>query len=295
MNKELLLNYFIDNKYTKWYFNIIDKIQKERPTKKIAKELCEYIESHHIIPVSINNELRLDKSNLVHCTPREHFILHKLLIKMVVGGTSTYRDMCYAIHFFIKHNKTGKINLSSRDFEYIKKISSLAGKNSPSYVTGKKRIHKDNVNKFVTLEDLDTYLNNGWILGCSEESYKNCTGFAGKHHTEEAKKKQSKNNARANLGKNFTEEHKNKLRKPKSEEARLNMSIAQKSSKANKGKNNTKSKKVTNGEVCFYSASEASLFYNRCKTAVSYAIYYNHKCAGYKWFYIDESVLSSLG
>ena len=42
--KELIeTKYFIDNKYTKWYFNIVNKIQSERPTKEIAKEKHLYI------------------------------------------------------------------------------------------------------------------------------------------------------------------------------------------------------------------------------------------------------------
>jgi hypothetical protein len=66
---------FIDNKDTRWYFNIINRAK--------PRHLTEYSENHHIVPKSLggNNS----KENLVQLTAREHFICHRLLIRMLVG------------------------------------------------------------------------------------------------------------------------------------------------------------------------------------------------------------------
>jgi hypothetical protein len=72
---------FIDNKYTSTYFRIINRAIDRNWTKKFAPV---YTESHHIIPKSFDDGTNL-KSNLVRLTAREHFIVHKLLIKMCAG------------------------------------------------------------------------------------------------------------------------------------------------------------------------------------------------------------------
>ena len=67
---------FKDNKYTKIYFNIINKAKK-----LIRNKNEEYYENHHIIPKSL--EGKNTKENMVLLTYKEHFICHLLLIKMV--------------------------------------------------------------------------------------------------------------------------------------------------------------------------------------------------------------------
>ncbi|HEY4964490.1 MAG TPA: hypothetical protein VIH90_07405, partial [Candidatus Saccharimonadales bacterium] len=70
------MNYFIQNKYTKWYFVLVNKA-KERNWSKNSEF---YVENHHIIPKSI------EKNNDVVCLlAREHFIVHRLLVKMTEG------------------------------------------------------------------------------------------------------------------------------------------------------------------------------------------------------------------
>ncbi len=63
---------FIDNKYTTWYFNIIENA-KSRPIPE-----C-YTEKHHIIPKCMSGK------EVVILTAREHFICHWLLTKMTTG------------------------------------------------------------------------------------------------------------------------------------------------------------------------------------------------------------------
>jgi hypothetical protein len=66
---------FIDNKYTKWYYQII-------ANAKISDYNC-YTEKHHIIPKSLGGND--DISNIVSLTARQHFVCHWLLTKMVTG------------------------------------------------------------------------------------------------------------------------------------------------------------------------------------------------------------------
>jgi hypothetical protein len=66
---------YLQNKYTRWYNNIINRAK--------SRNLTTYTEKHHIIPKSLggNNE----KNNLVALTAREHFVCHLLLTKMTTG------------------------------------------------------------------------------------------------------------------------------------------------------------------------------------------------------------------
>ena len=73
-----MFNIFVQNKYTKWYYNIINKAKSENRVK--SKET--YYESHHIIPKSLggNNS----KENIVLLTAREHYICHCLLVYAII-------------------------------------------------------------------------------------------------------------------------------------------------------------------------------------------------------------------
>ena len=68
---------FIDNKYTRLYFSIVNNA--------LSRSLspASYVERHHIIPKSLSGSNT--KDNLVVLTAREHFICHWLLTKMTIG------------------------------------------------------------------------------------------------------------------------------------------------------------------------------------------------------------------
>ena len=66
---------FIENKYTKWYYDIVNR--------SINRRLDIYTEEHHVIPKSMGGTN--DSDNLVRLTAREHFLCHLLLTKMVNG------------------------------------------------------------------------------------------------------------------------------------------------------------------------------------------------------------------
>ena len=71
-----LQHIYLQNKYTKWYYNIINNAQ----TRTLSENI--YTEKHHIIPKSISGDNT--KTNIVILTAKEHFICHLLLTKMTI-------------------------------------------------------------------------------------------------------------------------------------------------------------------------------------------------------------------
>jgi len=70
MNRDL----FLENKYTNWYFSIIEN----RKNNELPKDT--YSENHHIIPKSFGGDN--SKLNLVRLSAREHFLVHWILTKV---------------------------------------------------------------------------------------------------------------------------------------------------------------------------------------------------------------------
>jgi len=110
---------FIDNKYTKCYFKIIDLAKSSIPAG--------YIEKHHIIPRSLGGNNSAE--NIVKLSARQHFICHLLLTKMCTGLAKHKMDN--AINFMVVHSwkMSGRSNIriSSRWVEYAR-IHGNAGK-----------------------------------------------------------------------------------------------------------------------------------------------------------------------
>jgi hypothetical protein len=101
---------FIDNKYKKWYYQIIDNARK-RKTPDIK-------ETHHIIPRCIGGSN--EKENLVDLTPREHFICHWMLTKMTESTNKS--KMTFSLHLFFHYNEHRRLNFNSRQYEYHKTL-----------------------------------------------------------------------------------------------------------------------------------------------------------------------------
>jgi hypothetical protein len=117
----LFMNIFLDNKYTKCYFRIIEK-SKPR--------LLEISENHHIIPKSMKGTNI--STNFVKLTPREHFICHILLTKMTVGNDK-YKMLC-AMNLMMqtsskKHQRD--YSRSSRLYESLRNEFILYSKGRP--------------------------------------------------------------------------------------------------------------------------------------------------------------------
>lgn len=104
---------FNNNKYTNIYYRIIENLS------------CKEGETHHIVPKSLGGTN--EKENLVTVSPRVHFILHKLLCRMVTQEKHK-KSMYYAL-FQMMNRKVCKF--TSRDYEIAR-----------SFV--KERMQKDN-------------------------------------------------------------------------------------------------------------------------------------------------------
>ena len=119
---------YLQNKYTRWYYNIIQRAQ--------TRTISGYTEKHHIIPRSLGGN---DTSiNVVKLTAREHFVCHLLLTKMLTGASQ--HKMIHAA--WLLSNAASKnqqrYSVTSRIYETLKKeksrvLSMKSGINSPSF------------------------------------------------------------------------------------------------------------------------------------------------------------------
>jgi hypothetical protein len=108
---------FIDNKYTHWYYNIINAAVS-RTT------VTDYAEKHHIIPRSLggNNSA----SNLVNLTAKEHFVCHCLLTKMVWEDTAKIKMHNAAFQMTIKSSNQERYKITASKYEILKRNKSAA-------------------------------------------------------------------------------------------------------------------------------------------------------------------------
>jgi hypothetical protein len=97
---------FLENKYTKWYFNII----------RNANPTTSYVEKHHIIPRCIGGSDH--RENIVSLTAREHFVCHLLLTKMTTGKVK--QAMCWAVGKFAQVSKNQQRNFTSWEYQKIR-------------------------------------------------------------------------------------------------------------------------------------------------------------------------------
>jgi len=121
---------FLDNKYTKTYFKIIERA-KARP-----KPDC-YTEKHHIIPKCKSFNGPNTKDNLAVLTFKEHWVCHHLLMKMCKTPQQKY-SMWFAFDRMGQISKNlGRIK-NTKELERIKLANKelCSGQNHPSF--GKK-------------------------------------------------------------------------------------------------------------------------------------------------------------
>lgn len=120
---------FIENKYSKCYYRIIEN----RKTNPVTG----YVEKHHIIPRSLGGNNK--KENIVALTAREHFICHRLLVKMTTGESKM--KMSYAIRCLMNQENPHqqRYKITSRTYNAIIKTTRdsiskyQTGENNPYY------------------------------------------------------------------------------------------------------------------------------------------------------------------
>jgi hypothetical protein len=191
----------LENKYTSYYNNIIDRAK--------TRLLDGYHETHHIIPKSLGGSNH--KDNLVKLTAREHFICHLLLTKMFDGDAKNKMVHAAWAMATLENEFQKRYKITSKIYESLRiryanlKSEALRGK------PGRK--HSEETKKKLSL------------------------ALAGKKRTpmsEESKRKLSESMKGKNVGKKRTEEqsHQQSLRqirrkgKPHSEETKEKLRLS---------------------------------------------------------------------
>jgi hypothetical protein len=144
---------FIDNKYTRIYYSIIDRAR----SRTLPQEV--YTEKHHIIPQSFYQSRSKTgwlcgdynaKTNIVILTAKEHFICHLLLVKMTEG--IGHFKMTNAMLRLANGSKTKQL-VTARTYEYIKRASSEAKKGRPCSPETREKIRQGNLKRPPTSEE----------------------------------------------------------------------------------------------------------------------------------------------
>ena len=166
--------------YEKCYESLIKKA-KNRNLKKLNHNDPNYVylEYHHIIPQSLHGPDI--KENIVTLFPKEHFIAHKLLVKIqqIKYGLYSwqYNAMITALNLMSSENK-GNIKISSRtymkirtEFSYIQHLR-LSGEGNPMY--------GESIKDHMTQEKYEQ-----WLTKVRNNKNGKQNPFYGKHHTKE--------------------------------------------------------------------------------------------------------------
>lgn len=127
---------YLSNKYTITYNNIINRAK--------ARVLDGYSEKHHIIPKCLGG--KDTKENLVKLTAREHFICHRLLVRMV-EGKAKFQMIKAADMMTIRAKIHNRYVVPSRLFEKLKidaaKAMSVLTKGKPKHSDSTKQRMSD--------------------------------------------------------------------------------------------------------------------------------------------------------
>lgn len=89
----------------------------------------EYIEKHHILPKSLGGTNK--KENLVELTPKEHFICHRLLVKMTTGNSKVkMKKALWAMTVHTSKRTLGRKKITGTIYERIRNdyIQTIKGK-----------------------------------------------------------------------------------------------------------------------------------------------------------------------
>lgn len=105
---------FNESKYTKWYYAIINRAS--------TRVLQGYTEGHHIILKCLGGSN--SKSNLVRLTAREHFICHRLLVKMVAIEHKSRLALAATKMWQKGKNQHRDYRFNSKTYEHLKKEAS---------------------------------------------------------------------------------------------------------------------------------------------------------------------------
>lgn len=138
-----MITMFLQNKYSKWYFNIVNQALNRVPTG--------YVERHHIIPKSLGGSNSRD--NLVSLTAKEHFICHMLLTRMVSDASAKIK-MNNAIWMMQSSSRNQiRYKISATTYKHIKERISESYKNNPNHRSIESRIKQSTTAKGITYDE----------------------------------------------------------------------------------------------------------------------------------------------
>lgn len=251
---------YLTNKYTHWYHNIVAKAA-------LRVNIDGYFEKHHIVPKALGGTD--DESNMVNLTPKEHFICHRLLVKMTEGKAK--KSMAFAIwQMSSRRNKVSKNRHkpTARVYAMLKQQLSFACKGVPLSEEHKQKMrgipkseeHKAKLGQYVRTDEhikaiVQTRKSQIGKYKHSDETKQKIAesnrGKTGKPKTEEQKQHQSTmmtgrkqtsehkaKRAQTRTGKPLSEETKQKIREARakqviSEETKRKMSASHKARRLN--------------------------------------------------------------
>jgi hypothetical protein len=199
---------FLENKYSKWYFNIVANAR--------FRVLEGYSEKHHIIPKSLGGQD--SDENLVSLTAREHFICHWLLTKMVSLKKHQYQMWnAFSCMLYLENREQHRYKITGQKFEIIKKEGSkikswkMRGEKNPMFgkthsEESRLKISKAHAGKLVSNITKEKLRNN--MLGMAKtETHKSSL----KKVWEETREQRSGSNHHS-YGKKLSVERKEKIR-----------------------------------------------------------------------------------
>ena len=184
---------FEDNNYLIFYLELI------KNNIKTKKQKCK-TNRHHIIPRCYFKfkKLEIDNSenNLVNLLYKDHILAHYYLCLCCSNVALKYKlesSLQYVLDTY-DVEKSFVLEIKNLEecqklYEDRKKYFSDIQKGQIGKTLGRIAINKDNKQKFITKEDVEIYLKDGWKIGALPYSKPRVNPMLGKHHSEETKKK----------------------------------------------------------------------------------------------------------
>lgn len=187
---------FLENKYKKWYFGVIEKA-KSQNRKKLKRSNPDFIyyESHHIVPKSMGG------TEEVLLTAKEHFICHLLLPKMMIGPDK--HKMINALIRMTFSKSKGQERYCSRSYNIVR--SFISERNSEMFKDKPKSEEirsnmKGRCGKWERTEE--SRLNQSLA---QKERFENSPGtFSGKKHKQESLEKRTRTRKEKGIKPKFT-------------------------------------------------------------------------------------------
>lgn len=109
---------------------IYERLIKHALSQCRMKKPNDGLDRHHILPESLGGSN--DKNNMVLLTGREHYLAHKLLVKIHKGENK--KKMVYALWWMTKTKRKGlfsnKTRITARDYEYARNLFIQANVNN---------------------------------------------------------------------------------------------------------------------------------------------------------------------